>query len=241
MTTIKGVIRVTRGSEIKLTLPGPSCEIRPDGTVWCGGNPILGITDPAIKAQAAADMKAGRYDRIPADAFCHLGDNPNGLWVGDDEMWATHPLNAILRAEEYVRREIDRRTVSVYLSSRGWGDYSPVEWIGDITRPDSEILSECQRLLKGYDVDQPHQSDDEIISKITQARSTWEGKPARDAARAKAEKADIQHKVDTGYCFHCGTWCDGDCGHYSNDPMVAFRRDMRQAQQEADYGINDNA
>ena len=56
-----------------------------------------------------------------------------------------------------------------------------------------------------------------------------------------AEAADIQHKIDTGYCFYCETWCNGDCGHYSKNPMIKFTRDLKQAQREADYGINDNA
>lgn len=242
MNAIKGVLRVVRGSEIKLTLPGPSCTIKNDGTIWCSGNPILGITDPAIKAQAASDIKARRYERIPADAFCRMGDNPNGLWLGDEDMWASHPLKEVQKQETAEKAEIKRRTVRIYLSSRGWGDYSACDWIGDITRPDSEILAECKNILTTeHDVDKPNQSDDELLLKITQARESWETKPTREAARKATEEADIQHKIDTGYCFYCESWCSGDCGHYSQDPMVKFNRDLRQAQREANYGINDNA
>lgn len=237
---MRGVLRVVRGSEVKLTLPGLSCTIKSDGTVWCSGNPILGITDPEVKAQAAKDIKAGHFDRIPADAFCRMGDNTNGLWLGDDDAWKSHPAKAAQEAEENRKAEIERRTVTIYLSSRGWGDYSPLEWRGDIMRPDNEILAECRDLLtNGYDVDFAKQTDDEILKKIAQARESWEGKPARDKARADAEAADIQHKIGTGYCFYCETWCHGDCGHYSNDPMVKFRRNLRQASREANYGINE--
>jgi hypothetical protein len=69
----------------------------------------------------------------------------------------------------------------------------------------------------------------EIDTRKAEARETFEA----------AEAADIQNKIDTGYCFYCETWCDGDCGHYSNNPMVKYSRDLRQASREANYGIND--
>lgn len=53
------------------------------------------------------------------------------------------------------------------------------------------------------------------------------------------EAADIQSKIRSGYCFNCETWCDGDCGHYSNDPTIKYRRDLDQTEREANYGIND--
>lgn len=54
-----------------------------------------------------------------------------------------------------------------------------------------------------------------------------------------AEAADIERKIAAGFCFACETYCHGDCGHYSPDPMVKHRRDLRQAGREANYGIND--
>ena len=60
---MRGVLRVVRNNEIKLTLPGPSCTIKTDGSVWCSGNPILGIADPVAKTQAAADIRKGRFTR----------------------------------------------------------------------------------------------------------------------------------------------------------------------------------
>jgi len=79
---------------------------------------------------------------------------------------------------------------------------------------------------------------DTIIALSTEIREQKEG---AKKAFEKAEADDIQHKIDTGYCFYCESWCSGDCGHYSNNPNVKFNRDFRQAQREANYGINDNA
>jgi len=54
-----------------------------------------------------------------------------------------------------------------------------------------------------------------------------------------AEAADILRKKETGYCFSCGTWCHGACGHYSNNPETKFARDYNQAFKEQNYGITE--
>ncbi len=228
---MKGVLRVVRDQELKLTLPGPSVTIKPDGTIWYGGTPLLGgITDPVTKRQLASEIEAGNYDNIPDNAWTRLGDNPNGLWAGDDDAWAKHPAKLTADKKEAAKKEQERKMVTIYLSSRGWGDYSPVEWHGDITRPDEEILAECKKAMSSaYDVDQPDQTDGEIISKITDARKKWEmpEEPARE----------ITH--GPGYCYFCESYCYGDCGDYSSNPQTKYRRDLADAQREQSYGIND--
>jgi hypothetical protein len=77
------------------------------------------------------------------------------------------------------------------------------------------------------------------MDKITNARQKWETAPARKAAREAAEAEDIRRKIATGYCFACESYCDGDCGHYSSDPRVMYRRQLHEATREANYGIND--
>ncbi len=54
---------------------------------------------------------------------------------------------------------------------------------------------------------------------------------AKEEAVEKAaaeEEADLQQKVETGYCFNCESWCHGDCGNYSNDPKVLFARELKR-------------
>lgn len=237
---MKGILRIVRGNDVKFTLPAAHAQIKADGTIWCNNMPILGITDPKVKAEAAADIKAKRYDQIPSEAWVRFGYNDNGVWAGDDEAWATHPAKLAQDKRNAIKQEQERKEVTIYLSSCGWGDYSPVEWTGDITRPDAEILAECKTgLATGYDVDEPGQTDDQILARITSAREKWEKEPARRAAMEAAEARDIEHKIKTGYCFNCESWYYGDCGNYSNDPMVKFHRDLRDAQREANYGIMD--
>jgi len=228
--------------EVKLALPGPSITEKSDGTLWWKNPviPILGITDPEESARMTALVKRGDFNQIPSVYFTRLGDNPNGLWAGTDDEWAKHPAKAEQDRIAAIKETEAAKQVRIYLSSRGWGDYSACEWVGDITRPDAEILAECKhRLTTGHDVDQYNQTDDEIMDKIAKARAKWEAAPALKAARESAEAADIKRKIETGYCFYCETWCHGDCGHYTKDPMVKFRRDLKEATREANYGIND--
>lgn len=230
---MKKNLKVMRDNEVKLLIPGPSVTIKADGTLWVKGFPILGIDDPAEKARMVGLVKAGKHDQIPAIYYTRLGDNPNRLWAE----WEEHPVKV---EQDRKAAEAEDSRVTIYLSSRGWGDYSPVVWQGDITRQDTDILAECRILLRdGHDVDQPNQSDEELISKISKTRAAWETEPARKAAREAAEAEDIRRKIATGYCFACESYCDGDCGHYSKDPMTKFRRDLREAAREANFGIND--
>lgn len=233
--------------EVKMRLPASRITTKADYSLWCDGNPILGLGDQQeVRATILALVKAKKWDEIPVDFYTRLGDNPSGLWAGYNDEWDKHPLKTeqdkltkIKAAEEAAEAA---KRVSIHLSSRGWGDYSPCEWRGDITRPDAEILVECKHALTtGHDVDFANQSDDEILAKITKARAGYESAPARKAAREAAEAADIASKVASGYCFACGTWCHGDCGHYSSDPQVMYRRQYSEAVREANYGIGEGA
>lgn len=237
---MKGCLYVVRGNELKLQLPGQRIVVKGDGTLWYGGRPILGIEDPDEKTRCIALVNAERFGEIAAEYFVRMGDNPNGVWAGDDSAWEKHPAK-IAQDKIAAEKEAARaRMVSIHLSTRGWGDYSSCEWFGDITRPDREILAECKRLLSAeHDVDRRNQSDDEILARVTDARKLWRTASERKDAREKAESEDIRRKIETGYCFSCESWCHGDCGHYSNDPKTRLHRDLKQAQREARSGIND--
>lgn len=237
---MKGCLRVVRGNEVMLTLPGPSITVKSDGTLWASNNPILGIEDETEKARVATLARAKKFDQIPTIYFTRLGNNPNGLWAGTDDMWGGHPLKVEEERLSAAERAEAAKQVTIYLSSRGWGDYPNCEWHGDITRSDAAILIECRALLEnGYDVDQTNQSDEELINKIAEAREDWKSAPSRKQARETAEKEDIRRKIANGYCFACESYCYGDCGYYSNDPTLKFKRDIKQAATEAQYGINE--
>ncbi len=82
----RGMLRVVRDGEVKLSLPDTLVTIKEDGTVWYNNMPILGINDPIVKARLSPEIKSGKYDNVPQNAWTRLGHNPNGLWVGEDDV-----------------------------------------------------------------------------------------------------------------------------------------------------------
>ena len=210
-------IKIARNNELKLTIPFNQITIKEDGTIWIGASPLLGVTDPAEIKKNTALLRAGKVDQIPAKYFTRMGDNENGLWAGTDEEWEKHP--GCLQAKKDF--------VTIILSSRGWGDYSPLEVEIDLSKSDAEIIAECRKALaEGHDVDHRTQSDDEILKKVNTARQKLNAPAEKNTAKA-AEESEIQRKIKAGYCFSCNSYCHGDCGNYSNDPATMYRRKFR--------------
>lgn len=227
---MKGVLRIVRDGQVKLTLPCPSVSIKANGTIWFQGMPVLGAP-PEKKSEMAKLVKEGKYNEIPIEYYTHLGNNANGLWAGDDESWNTHPAKLTEDIKNAAKALEDKKIVKIYLSSRGWGDYSPLNWTGDITRPDADILAECKDLLiNGCDVDKRNQSTTDILKLIQEARTKW-------ATPTQPEK-EIVH--GSGYCFSCETYCDGDCGDYQSKITSKIKMaKLQHAITEDNYGIDD--
>lgn len=219
---MKGVLRIIRDGEVKLTLPSSLVAIKSDGSLWCQGMPILGAP-PEKKPEMSKLVKAGRYKEIPSEYYTHLGDNANGLWAGDDEAWDKHPVKLAEDAKRAKKEIEDKKIVKIYLSSRGWGDYGSLEWVGDITRPDAEIIKECKELLlNGHDVDKANQSDTDILRLVQEAREAW-------ATPSEEAEIDVEHGV--GYCYSCEGYCYGDCGDYQ--PQMTRKIMSNHARKEA--------
>jgi hypothetical protein len=205
----------------------PFIEIKSEANdPWNGFSTSYGRVEDGLLICGTATLKTGKR----VDLKLRLEGKPELISVLSQ-----------LESAKKSHLEEEKRKVTIFLSSRGWGDLSPCEWTGDITRHDAEILAGCRdELAIEHDVDKPDQTDDEILSMIQAAREKWEGKPAREAAARKAEQEDIQQKIDSGFCFSCETWCHGDCGNYSIDPKVKFFRDFRQSCREERFGTEEN-
>jgi hypothetical protein len=238
---IMAKIVVIRNQEVKLTLPAHLVKTKSDGTLWGPNNsPLIVCPDNMDREELRSLAKNKKFDQIPRDCFLKMGENDQGTLVLTDKEWADHPIKKQIdiEAERQAAIEADKKAkeVTIFLSSRGWGDYSSVDWTGDITRPDDEILSECKgKLQSAIDVDHQNQTDTEILEKIEAARSKWLDRPRREQEAAES----LQRLVDTGYCFYCESWCHGDCGHYSNDPATRHRREFKEAVREEQFGINE--
>jgi hypothetical protein len=232
---MKGCLHIVRDGIEKLRVPATAIEIKNNGTLWYQGRPLLGITDPAIKAKSADAVKAQRWSDIPTEAYTRLGDNSNGLWAGDDDAWIKHPAKIAADAKEQKQAEekarIERNRGTIFLSSRGWGDYSNVEWNGDITQADIVILAACRQLLTTeHDVDNRDQSDEEILSKIADAKTK----------HATPREPEPPETHGPGYCYQCDSYCFGDCGNYAPKPTAKTQaRELKRMNDEMNYGIND--
>jgi hypothetical protein len=164
-------VTIIRDGQIKMTLPG---EVHPDGSIWArssaGMQPVVSeakvLAAGYTKARMAQWIKAGRLTEAAACAL-HMGTNPGGT-----EVLTPAEADARLAPQRAAEEETRKYTRTIYLSGRGWGDYSPVEWTGDVRRPDAEIIAECRAMLdRSSDLDDP-QTDEQIAGKLTQARAT---------------------------------------------------------------------
>lgn len=233
-------IKIARNNELKLTIPENLVSIKENGTIWHKGIPVLGVDDPAEKKQIVDLVRAGKFSEIPAKYFTRMGDNENGLWAGTDEEWENHPVSIAKKQAAAEKAALAAKTVTISLSSRGWGDYSPLEVEIDLSKSDAEIIAECKKALaNGHDVDCRDQSDEEILKKVNTARQKLNAPAEKNTSKA-AEKAEIQRKINSGFCFSCDSYCHGDCGHYSNNPAIMYRRMLAGATREANFGIRDN-
>jgi len=208
---------------------------------------IIGVADSITDKRTAAEMRTKKID--PRSKFA-LRTNMQGRElalpiearsaiesaIADYESRKAE-ISARKTAEATAARILAANTVTIYLSSRGWGDYSGLEWTGDQRRADAEILAECKHLLAtGHDVDESKQTDEQILSKIASARA----RKADEPRRAKEAEEYYNRDMGAGYCYSCETHCYGDCGHYQPERTGAtVARDARLASNETNYGIND--
>lgn len=71
---------------------------------------------------------------------------------------------------EAAEKEESENEITIYISSRGWGDYSPLEWTGDRRLPVEKIVEEMRELINnGHDVDE-NPSDEELAKLVKKAK-----------------------------------------------------------------------
>jgi hypothetical protein len=159
--------------EVKLR--APQCEIRADGTIWHkSGIPIIctaGAPDgDALKSKYQAAVAAKRWADIAPEHYARLGQMAH-IIIEDQAAYDARPEHPAKIAARAAAKDAEDNQIRIHLSSRGWGDFSPVEWTGDRRRPTGEIVAECQAALAaGHDVDQPNQTDYAIAAMIEKAK-----------------------------------------------------------------------
>jgi len=226
---MKSILRIVRNGEIRLKFPASMVTEKADGTLWVQGNPLLGVSDPEQKTALAALVRAKKWSEIPAEAYVKLGDNSNGVWAGYDDDWENNPAKLAADKASAEASELAKRTRIIHLCTRGWGDFSPVEWLGDIERPENEIVAECRALLhRAHDVDHVL-TDDQILAAVKEAKA----KPTR-------AEAEPETKHGPGYCYNCQSYCYGDCGRFAPERTAeTLRRELDDANREENFGMED--
>lgn len=204
------IYRKSKGAVIMRVV---NAAVSSDGTIWVNERlPIsLGAESPAglpQKAQAKLKAAPDSQKRKVAESLiaeglvvAHYGDHGDVVAMYDSE-WRQSEYNAAyvakIQAESKAREEIEARTVSITLTTCGWGDYGVCEWRGDITRPDADILAECKsKLAAAHDPD-TDPTDVEILKMIADARAKWTAKNAERKARDEHEAACLRKAADAG-------------------------------------------
>ena len=125
---------------------GALWQLRPDGDV-----PVINGKASTPEAIEAWKRNPRAWDSIHGLVLLRRGVNSCGRIVEEEDVFDASPKGRAyyqhIRDRMEAEREAEMRRGRIYLSSRGWGDYSPVEWVGDITRPAAEIEAECAAAL----------------------------------------------------------------------------------------------
>lgn len=209
-------VTIIRNGQSIITL---SVDIHSDGSIWARGSAGMQPVVSADKMHAAGIskdqmvkwIKAGRLTEA-AECAWRMGVNSSSTEVVTVEEWEGR-----MAAKRDAEIEIHKYARTIHLSGRGWGDYSPVEWTGDIRRPDTEIIAECRELLdNASDVDEP-QADEQIAGKLAQARAALQAELDSQQAhkdRIAALQADAKR---TGKPVEIRRWMTHDCMNHSID------------------------
>ena len=179
---------VLRGGEVKMMLP--DITIKSDGTVWMRGMPLLGITDPAIKAKAADAVKRQAWNEIPADAYTKVGDNTNGLTVIKQSDYLAAKEAAITPAQR-DRREIN----DLYFRARKLEDSDSEDNVSGpmILRGKADRLLATWRTK--YPVEAAKERKDHLMSKAVDLRNKASGAMLYDCDGSLSQ-ADQQARHD---------------------------------------------
>lgn len=170
----------------------PAIE-KPNGELWVGANsknphPITVISHLPdhleLREKYLAGLKSGNPDIIAPEHRARFGKIGPFIIETADEAWKNGKAR-----DEAIQRE-RANTMEVYVSPRGWGDYSPLIWRGPADRPTGQIMAECRKMIaESWDVDFANQSDEELAAKIEKAKT--------EAAerRAAIEKRDQERRA----------------------------------------------
>jgi hypothetical protein len=111
----KGNLKIVRDNTVLRILPGSEITVKQNGTLWYKGNPILGITDPQEKVKASKAAKEKQWRNIPDESYVRLGNNKNGIWAGDEDLWNNSEIKLIVEKKIKDKLAEDKKIVTLIL------------------------------------------------------------------------------------------------------------------------------
>jgi len=217
----------------------PRCEIKANGEIWCAmSTPTAPLVILSHLGQAAAEIRQRYVSAMRAHEFAKL-DPAHIARIG--KFHGAGGVVLVEAEEQYLARtatarkeasaaEADKRAneITVYLSSRGWGDFSPVEWVGDRRLETETILSQCRvALSSSKDVD-CDLTDEDIRGKIITEKEKSARKDAKRDQENNHEKEIFAKARESGERQALETWVTEKCMN-GNDQECSFDRATRWA------------
>lgn len=139
--------------------------------------------DRVIKSDVKNFDKHSSFKGIVVVLFGNMTDGKRATVVLDKE--SSDKFDAIYQEvskekelEEAKKKaeaqEIERKTIRIFLSTRGWGDYSSLEWVGTVDTLNDEIVAQAKKSLQTeYDVDNRNLTDADLYQKVQEAKQKW--------------------------------------------------------------------
>jgi len=228
---MKHVIVISDLKTNKSLLRIPQVTERSDGTLWAANNTIPIIVtrhlDDAESIKATyqkAGKKVGEIVDPAHQARLGIGgQNSEKAFRVELDRDYSERMSKQWAADAKAQKEHESNQVRIFISTRGWGDFSSLDWTGDRRTPTEQILSEMRsKIENGCDVD-TNPTDQELLALIKKAKGEKEEKAkaeferiettltklnrdqlpdARGAARRRQNYINVNNEGGEGYVPH---------------------------------------
>lgn len=190
-----GELKTIRGRAVRIKNP-KNCGI---GGAWVEGFGDVDASGFNIPVRGRTLINSGIKDGIDPDfsyEYFSFGYPAKNVVLDKKSSEAIRALceethNRRIAAARENKPQKEKPMLRIYLSSRGWGDYSPLVWEGCADTPNETILAECKKLFEtGYDVDAVY-DENKVKSLIVEEKEKQEKAEAEHAEAKKRAEAVI--------------------------------------------------
>lgn len=159
-------------------------------------------------------LKKEDYERLKNAGATHFWNLQIPLFPEEVEKYIS-AQKELYAHNKFLEAYNKRNKITILLSTRGWGDFSPVEWTGYIDTPANDVLEQCRKLLdSAFDADR-NPSDDEVLEMFEKAKNDKiEQNNFREEVLADARKTIAEVTPQVLEAFR---GCGGDAENLEDD------------------------